>query len=285
MHAVPTPKPQKKPVASVVELSWQRADDLLLANDKNRNVNDATVKRFRQIIHSGQWVLSNDAVVVDRTGFVRNGQHRLHAISDLRATVPVMLLEGVDPNDRWQYDQGRKRGAADVLAMHGKQGADRHVAITRRMFTGPSKQWTVPQAVAVALTVWPSVQFAVHQLDRHKADKNLRGLANSGFGGALARAHAASVDVETLMRFSEIVLHDGIGRRFNDRDVPLRWLRDHILGEWNRNGQRIDQTQCFWTAQTVLHHWFKEQIFNPELDPVRSIHLFTGPKLKLKGAL
>lgn len=280
MHAIPVKKPSKTPTAGVVLLTWQRADELLLANDKNRNRSEAAVKRFRALIAADKWVLTNDAVVVDRTGFVRNGQHRLHAISDMRATKPVMLLEGVDPDDRWAYDQGRRRGAADLLAMHGKVGAERHVAIVRRMFAGTDKNWTVPEAVEIAIKFWPSLQFAVHQLDRHKANKNLRGLLNSGFGGAIARAHAAGCDIESVLRFAEIVLHDGIGRTFIERDRSLRWLREHVLSEWNRNGQRIDQIQVFWTTQTVLFHWLNRQAFTPEEDPIRSIHLFTSQRLK-----
>jgi hypothetical protein len=256
---------------------------MLLANEGNRVVSEAAVRRFRLILRTPSgWRLTNDAVVIDREGKVRNGQHRLFAISAERVEapgVPLLVMREADPDDRWAYDQGRKRGAADLLQMRGKNGTDAHVAIARKLALGRGFP-TLLDAVEFTVRFWPAISFAHRIVHRYTGEPNLRGLFNSGAAGVVARAHVCGVPVESLERFVIVVAHDGIGRRFAERDAPLRWLREHVLGEWNRRGMRINQNDVFWATQTVLHHWLHDEPFNPEQDAIQCEHLFTSPRLK-----
>lgn len=261
----------------MVHLDWRQADELLLANEQNREERPGWVRQLRKIIRDGRWKLTNDAIVVDSLGKVRNGQHRLFAISGERATgLPVLLLEGAAPDDAQAYDSGKLRGPNDLLRLRGKSGSTQHVAAARMMVHGEQRFEMLVDAVDFTVRHWEAVDFAVRQTQKYQDDRNIRGLCRAGFTGVLARAYLSAHlrKSDALIVFADAVLKDGCGRRFDGRDLACRWLRDHVVKEWNRTGRRIEQTDVFWLTQTVLSRWLEDVAFDPKQHPVKYSHLF-----------
>lgn len=102
---------------SVVDMTPKMASALLPRNIDNRYERPSYVDYLVLVIKAGGWYLSNDAIVVDWDGVLRNGQHRLTAISRAGVTCRVLFVEGADPEDRTIYDTGIKRSQADNLSL------------------------------------------------------------------------------------------------------------------------------------------------------------------------
>ena len=270
------------PTASVVHVDFRRADDLLLANEGNRIIRPAWVRELRRIIRENMWVLTNDAITITADGLVTNGQHRLFAISDERVPapgLPVMVLEGVDREDRIAYDQGKPRNESDLLRLRGKSGGSSHVALARMMVTGERTFPSRIEAVNWTVVQWAHIAFAWKFLERYTSDPTLRGLACSGVGGALARAHATLpvARVDELIRFAERLLRGPKMRASNDRDAGVDTLRDRILRDWNAPGMRATQRDIFWSVQSVLAAWLDGRSFDFTKDSIKMMHLLPTP--------
>lgn len=273
-------KLNKMPTASIASVDWRRADDLLLANDGNRMTRPAWLRELRRIIRAGEWKLTNDAVTISTDGAVTNGQHRLFAISEERVPtpgLPLMLLEGVDRDDRIAYDQGKPRDESDLLQLRGYTGDGNHVAIARMMVIGERTFASRVGAVDWTIARWTDVKFAYNLLARYMNDPSIRGLSRSGVAGVLARAHASlpAARVDDLIRFADRLMRGASFRRGADRDAAVDELRARIIRDWNTAGARKTQRDIFWDVQSVLYAWLDGRTFNFETDPIRVSHLFS----------
>ena len=57
----------------------------------NRPLSKKTVKKYAEAMKKGGWVLNNDAICIDDSGALINGQHRLEAVIVSGCTVPMFL--------------------------------------------------------------------------------------------------------------------------------------------------------------------------------------------------
>ena len=81
----------------------------------------------------GGWKENGDTVVIDRDGKLFDGQHRLHAIIRSGASVPMVVLSGIDRESFDTKDIGKKRGMGDVLAIRGHKHVAALAAILRNV--------------------------------------------------------------------------------------------------------------------------------------------------------
>jgi hypothetical protein len=101
-------------------VSPEEAAKLLQANTGNRPLKARQVERFARAMRDGRWRFNPaDAIVIDRNGQLRNGQHRLQAVIASGVTVEFQMCLGADPELFEVLDTGIKRGGADILAIHG----------------------------------------------------------------------------------------------------------------------------------------------------------------------
>lgn len=112
-----------------VRITPEQAQALLDINRNNRTEKSRNTERFAKILREGRWKLTNDAIVVDRNGDVRNGQHRLEAcvMTGIPLSVNggpgILLLVGADPEVGDVIDTGVKRQLSDSMTMHGHPSA------------------------------------------------------------------------------------------------------------------------------------------------------------------
>lgn len=108
-----------KPTASWVAVTPEVAARWLERNYQNRNLFKAEVDRYARDMAAGRWHLDGSPIRIATDGSLLDGQHRLNAIIKADVTLPMLVVRNVDPDAQSAMDTGRRRSAADALAMAG----------------------------------------------------------------------------------------------------------------------------------------------------------------------
>lgn len=89
-------------------------------NTHNRPLNRQHVKFLAGEMKARRWKRNGDTICLNNNRLI-DGQHRLHAIIESGMDIPVLLVEGLADDVFDTKDFGRKRSAADVLAINGEK--------------------------------------------------------------------------------------------------------------------------------------------------------------------
>lgn len=111
------------------EITPLLARSLLDANTNNRNVRTSNLQKIEGDMQAGRWVFNGDAIRIDSTGTIIDGQHRLLSIEKLGITVPALLVSGLPPETRATIDTNAVRTAGDELHMLGYNSSNSLAAI------------------------------------------------------------------------------------------------------------------------------------------------------------
>lgn len=106
---------------SLVQLTPDRATELLAKNTNNRNVSKDNIAKLAKYLKDGAFYFNGATVVISDTGTIMDGQHRLLAIEQTGISAPILLVEGVHPDALATIDQGRPRTVSDILTLDGVQ--------------------------------------------------------------------------------------------------------------------------------------------------------------------
>jgi hypothetical protein len=96
------------------------ANDALYPEKLNRPVNPDLVWKYAHDMMKGRWLLDGKTIILDETGAVLNGQHRLLACIEADRSFETWLVKGVDRNVRHTIDSDC-RSLSDVLTMKGEK--------------------------------------------------------------------------------------------------------------------------------------------------------------------
>jgi hypothetical protein len=113
------PRIVKGPRVDLVTITPGDASLLLSANEGNRKIRDHRVAQYAAIMRAGGWMLTGDAIVIDRDGNLINGQHRLMAVIESGRPCPFVVLRGADPASYSVMDTGSPRSAVDLFRHNG----------------------------------------------------------------------------------------------------------------------------------------------------------------------
>lgn len=103
----------------IVYVTPADATVMLQGNTHNRPVSDATVRRYAAIMAAHYWYITTDAIGIDTLGRLTNGQHRLLAVILSGLAQPFLVVRGVSAEAHEVTDVGKRRSAADTLALLG----------------------------------------------------------------------------------------------------------------------------------------------------------------------
>ena len=84
-------------------------------------------------IAAGHWPFTGDAIRFDVDANLIDGQHRIKAIIESGVTLPFVVVFGLDPKAKHALDMGRRRSAADVLALKGYTQSTRLQGAARQL--------------------------------------------------------------------------------------------------------------------------------------------------------
>jgi hypothetical protein len=98
---------------SAIETITPELADRILEKNTNRRMSEARVLEYGSAMERGEWRVSNDAIVIDKDGFLINGQHRVRAVSVSGVAIQALVVRNADKASQVVMDLGRKRTYAD----------------------------------------------------------------------------------------------------------------------------------------------------------------------------
>ena len=108
-----------------------KAADMLDANITNRPLAKSTVRAFAEAMERGDWLVTHQGIAFDSDGVLVDGQHRLAAIIEADVPVDMTVFTDVEPDTFDVLDTGKRRTAADVLAIEGEKSTTLLAAMVR----------------------------------------------------------------------------------------------------------------------------------------------------------
>jgi hypothetical protein len=105
--------------ATVMKIDPRTATGMLSRNVNNRPRNQGHVDMIANEITGGRWALNGQPIILDKDGFVVDGQHRLHAIVQAGLSVEVLVVHGVESSVFSTVDNNKTRSPSDALATMG----------------------------------------------------------------------------------------------------------------------------------------------------------------------
>lgn len=98
----------------------EKAAEYLGSNHNNRKIREKALGPLTHDMINGNWKLTGESIKFDQSNRLIDGQHRLTAIQRSGATVPLLVVRGVETETQTVIDTGLKRTGANALEMHGR---------------------------------------------------------------------------------------------------------------------------------------------------------------------
>ena len=155
----------------VQTITPERASEWLAANTTNRPVSKAVVRSFAQAMRRGEWMVTHQGIAFDTRGVLVDGQHRLAAIIEADRPVELTVFTEVGEGTFDVLDTGKRRSAADVLAIEGEKSSTMLAAMVRTVWlyeNRPELNWSGGAAAV-------SNHQIVHTLERIRSCGSMSG--------------------------------------------------------------------------------------------------------------
>lgn len=120
------------PEIGIVTISPEFAGELLARNGPNRNITVQKLKEWERALQKGQWKLNGEAIKLDRSGRVLDGQHRLTAIVNTGIPMETVLVTGLEEVAQATMDTGKSRTLGDILRIRGEVNSNPLAAALKR---------------------------------------------------------------------------------------------------------------------------------------------------------
>jgi len=117
-----------EPEVKLMHITPRMAEAWLKTNVKNRPIAKSNLNALIREIKAGHWQVNGEAIKFDNAGHLVDGQHRLTAVVQTNLAIHSLVVFNVLPEAFDTLDQGKVRGIADALALHGKTTAGRLAA-------------------------------------------------------------------------------------------------------------------------------------------------------------
>ena len=105
--------------SEVVTLTPDKCREILAKNEHNRNPSKRTISLYAQEIQQGLWQINGEPIIIDDSGNVLDGQHRLYACIEANRPFTTLIVRNVNRNTFATIDTGKIRTGADVLTIQG----------------------------------------------------------------------------------------------------------------------------------------------------------------------
>ncbi len=92
-------------------------EELLRFNPDNRNISNLTVQAYCRDIEHERWVPSHEAIGINLSGNMFDGQHRAYAVVEAKKGWPLWIVFNVLDEAKFVADSGKKRPTAERIQM------------------------------------------------------------------------------------------------------------------------------------------------------------------------
>jgi hypothetical protein len=120
--------------SKVHAITPKKAAEYLEANTSNRPLSRAIVKSFAEAMSRGDWKVTHQGIAFSSGGVLVDGQHRLAAIVEADIPVEMTVFTEVNEGTFDVLDTGKRRNAADVLALDGEKSVTVLAAMVRTVW-------------------------------------------------------------------------------------------------------------------------------------------------------
>lgn len=235
------------PAMHVVHLGPELAKFILGVNDNNRSIRASKVTQYAADMAAGNWSLNGEPLIVSRDGKLNDGQHRCLAVIDSNATVPVVMMFGIERESRLTVDQGGARTAGDFLGMEGVQNAPTVAAIARMVLAYERNDG---KGLSGSNVITSSEVRERVGIDLALAEAATFGITNSTYSRQFAAGSLigfafyvlARVNHDQAKQFLERVCR-GDGLRIRD---PAHTLREKLISEGRSRDRKVAMILKAW---------------------------------------
>lgn len=190
---------------------------------KNRKIAPGHVAYLRYLMMSGQWKFPAPALVVDKTGRIFNGQHRLTAQIQANMTIRYVFMLG-DEVTMLAFDNNKTRTLNDRLKMNGYTDPN-VMAATARVAAWIQLTGGVPRRMEDRPEL-KSPQFMLEYVDRYQKQlaKSVKAAHSCGYHahGVVTNSVAAGLHF-SISRKDEPVVADKVLDDLQESDKAL-WI-------------------------------------------------------------
>ena len=212
--------------SKVQTITPRKAAELLGANTTNRPISKSVVRSFAEAMRRGEWIVTHQGIAFDVNGVLIDGQHRLAAIVEADVPVEVTVFTDVEDGTFDVLDTGKRRNAADVLAIEGEKSSTMLAAMVRTVWlfeNRPDLNWS---GGAAAVTNHQIVQTLEENpklrdfLGRGEQIGAATGMIKSAAGAASYLVERANKRTNLTGWYDGII--DGAGLQKNDPRLLFR---------------------------------------------------------------
>lgn len=168
---------------SIERIGPDIARSYMLANTKNRKLNERHMKQLVAAMLASEWWMNGETIIFGADGSLLNGQHRLMAIITSGVEVDVLVVRGIDREAFRTLDGGRVRRTGEVLTMEGEKNGNALSAAVQALVsfvdcggnvagsTFSGRKATAPLTSRV-LEVHPIIRMSVAEMHRNTIFRN-----------------------------------------------------------------------------------------------------------------
>jgi hypothetical protein len=120
--------------SKVQKITPKKAADLLQVNTVNRPLSKPVVRAFAAAMKRDDWRVTHQGIAIDSNGVLVDGQHRLAAVIEAGIPVEMTVFTDVPPDTFDVLDTGKRRSAADTLAIEGEKHTHQLASMLRTVF-------------------------------------------------------------------------------------------------------------------------------------------------------
>jgi hypothetical protein len=221
-----------QPTVTVEEITPIMAADLLSRNINNRNLREKRVNAIAADLLAGRFVMNGDAIRIDTSGNLLDGQHRLAAVVQTGQPIKTIVVRGLPPETITTIDTGAPRKFSDVLQMQRRTpNATIAAAITTVCYLYNTNRGIYETQISTERRT-PTREELLEFYDRHAdtirsaqqqaalIQRSPARLPSSATGVTLFAANF--LDVEVAERFTEIIVTGD-----SDINCAARQLREY----------------------------------------------------------
>lgn len=200
----------------------------MAANTSNRPLSRSTVSGFAEAMRRGDWLVTHQGIAFDTNGVLVDGQHRLAAVIEADLPVEMTVFTEVEPDTFDVLDTGKKRNAADVLAIEGEKSTAMLAAMVRTVWqytNRPEASWSGGGAavtnhqIVQMLAAQPAIRDFVAVGERIASET---GMIKSAAGAAAYLVERANKGKKAQLAQWHQGVIDGAGLGRNDPRLVFR---------------------------------------------------------------
>lgn len=250
-----TPLPHRSdPLHVAVEEITPELAHLMLASMENlRRLRPTVAERYAVDMRNGNWAVGTSAILIDKMGRVRDGQHRLQACILADTPFETVVIRGVDDDAVHNCDRGLIRQYQDVLAGRGvanPSAVQASVTLGWRWDSGLIENMRSLRPTFSQSDEW----FAAHpEIVEHVCVAQQWRRVTGGVPSVLScfRHRIFQIDPEAAEMFGEGLL---TGANL-DVDDPVRRLRDRMMSDRNMFTRRSSGEFQLIELATMCKAW------------------------------